>query len=78
MLFNDVFRPGVTCDFSSYQFSIYHRWGKQVFTTTDPSQGWNGFNAPEGVYAWTVSYRWIGRGGVEVGEVRSGTVVLGR
>ena len=64
--------------FSSYQFSIYHRWGKQVFTTSDPSQGWNGCNAPEGVYAWTITYRWLGRGGVEVGEVRSGTVVLGR
>lgn len=75
---NEVFTPGLSCDFTDYQFSIYHRWGKQVFTTADPSQGWNGLNAPEGVYAWTVSYRWIGRGGVEVGEVRSGTVVLGR
>lgn len=75
---NEVFKPGLSCDFTDYQFSIYHRWGKQVFTTSDPSQGWNGLNAPEGVYAWTVSYRWIGRGGVEVGEVRSGTVVLGR
>ncbi len=75
---NDVFVPGVSCDLTSYQFSIYNRWGRQVFTTTDPGQGWDGLNAPEGVYAWMASYRWIGRGGVEVRENRGGTVVLGR
>lgn len=25
-----------------YEFSIYNRWGEQLFTTTDPTFGWNG------------------------------------
>jgi gliding motility-associated-like protein len=37
-------------------FSIYDRWGKEVFTTTDPLKRWdgmvNGTEAPMGVYIW--------------------------
>lgn len=37
-------------------FSIYDRWGKQVFTTTDATKQWdgkvNGTEAPVGVYVW--------------------------
>lgn len=37
-------------------FSIYDRWGQQVFTTTDPTKQWdgkvNGTEAPVGVYIW--------------------------
>lgn len=39
-------------------FSIYDRWGKQVFTTTDPTKQWdgtiNGEKAAMGVYIWVV------------------------
>jgi gliding motility-associated-like protein len=39
-------------------FSIYDRWGKEVFTTTDPTKQWdgrvNGEVAPMGVYIWNV------------------------
>ncbi|OSZ81786.1 hypothetical protein CAP35_00520 [Chitinophagaceae bacterium IBVUCB1] len=39
-------------------FSIYDRWGKEVFTTTDPTKQWdgkvNGEIAPLGVYVWNV------------------------
>lgn len=39
-------------------FSIYDRWGKEVFTTTDPTKEWdgkvNGDYAPMGVYVWNV------------------------
>lgn len=37
-------------------FNIFDRWGKQVFTTTDPTKQWdgkiNGDPAPVGVYVW--------------------------
>lgn len=37
-------------------FHIYDRWGKQVFTTTDPLKHWDGNinmqQAPMGVYTW--------------------------
>ncbi len=39
-------------------FRIFDRWGKEVFTTTDPTKEWdgtvNGENAPMGVYVWDV------------------------
>lgn len=40
------------------RFSIFDRWGKQVFTTTDPTQQWDGtidgVKAAVGVYVWEV------------------------
>lgn len=37
-------------------FNVYDRWGKQVFSTKDPSKQWdgtvNGDPAPVGVYVW--------------------------
>jgi gliding motility-associated-like protein len=37
-------------------FSLYNRWGEQVFTTTDPGKGWDGkFRGTKqnsGVYVW--------------------------
>lgn len=40
---NDVFIP-VLSDFdpSDYQFRIYNRWGQPIFTSNDPSIGWDG------------------------------------
>ncbi len=39
-------------------FTIYNRWGEVVFTTTDPTKGWNGTSGgkdlPMGVYVWEV------------------------
>ncbi|MHC1776369.1 MAG: gliding motility-associated C-terminal domain-containing protein [Lentimicrobium sp.] len=40
------------------QFSmvIYYRWGQKVFETSDYSGGWDGKDAPAGVYSWVISY----------------------
>lgn len=39
-------------------FRVFDRWGKQVFSTTDPSLQWNGqidgVDCPYGVYVWVV------------------------
>lgn len=39
-------------------FRIFDRWGREVFSTTDPTRGWdgtyNGDQAPFGVYVWEV------------------------
>ncbi len=41
---------------TTYDFEIYNRWGEQVFSSKDKTQGWDGtFNgaaAPVGVYAY--------------------------
>ncbi|MCC6187266.1 MAG: gliding motility-associated C-terminal domain-containing protein [Chitinophagaceae bacterium] len=40
-------------------FRIFDRWGKEVFSTTDISEQWNGqfegVDCPYGVYVWTVN-----------------------
>lgn len=56
---NPVFKPEMEFyDPDSYQFSVFNRWGAQVFSTRDPLQGWNGEAngkvAPEGVYLYVV------------------------
>ncbi|MCB0786598.1 MAG: gliding motility-associated C-terminal domain-containing protein, partial [Flavobacteriales bacterium] len=54
---NDRFMP-VTAftDFVAYEFTIFNRWGQEIWTTGDPGMPWkgqvNGEYVPQGVYAW--------------------------
>ena len=38
---NDVFKP-VSFGVYDYTIDIYDRWGKKVFESNDPDQGWDG------------------------------------
>lgn len=56
---NEVFRPSVIgAQEDWYEFMVFNRWGLLVFSTDDPSEGWNGGmnNAgeilPQDVYVW--------------------------
>ena len=46
----------------NFRLSIYDRWGKLIFETNDPNEGWNGrhqnngANLPPGVYMYTVGF----------------------
>ncbi len=55
---NDVFVP-VTRGVSKYSFSIFDRWGTQVFNTNQTETGWDGsFKGqicPQGVYTWKIN-----------------------
>ncbi len=57
---NDVFEFSGSDELSSFEISIYDRWGKRMFHTADFSQKWNGrFNdnlVPEGVYFYALTY----------------------
>jgi gliding motility-associated-like protein len=57
---NDVFKPSTQCFVQQYRFTVFNRFGQVVFTTTDPSKGWNGFSGPyaqgTGTFIWTVQY----------------------
>jgi len=62
---NDFFRgkgAGEITLISNYELLIFDRWGKVVFSTSDPEDGWNGRlnNAgqilPIGVYSYLASY----------------------
>ena len=60
---NDIFFPvGFLFGPLDYQFSIWNRWGEQVFSTTVFGEGWNGRTnnvgkpAPNGVYTYLIEF----------------------
>ncbi len=58
---NEIFIPVFECSFLEYEFSIYDRFGQQIFTTNESSQGWdgkiNGNLAEVGIYTWHLDYK---------------------
>lgn len=74
-----VFKPKIYF-FNSTFFSmkIFNRWGRQIFETLDPNQGWNGTQdngqmAPEESYIYLVSY--TGNDGVKVEKTGTFTLI---
>ena len=54
---NDTFRPVVDYErVRMFSMVIYNRWGQLIFETTNPAEGWDGKDAPAGVYSWVISY----------------------
>lgn len=68
---NDEFIPikrGVSPE--GYEFSVFNRWGNQVYTTTNLHQGWNGENAPIDVYTWKIIARsLLGEDKISTGQI---------
>jgi gliding motility-associated-like protein len=58
---NDIFKVLGNVAFDKFQLSIYNRWGQRVFSTTDPSKGWDGvFNAQKQtteVFVWHCTFK---------------------
>jgi len=59
---NMIFLPlNIFVSTEDYIFSIYNRWGMQVFQTTDTKTGWDGTfqgeDAPQGVYVYSIMYK---------------------
>ena len=56
---NDVFFPQLQGIPVAYSFTVYNRWGEQIFSTTDPNIGWNGHfqgkMCKQDVYVWRVA-----------------------
>jgi gliding motility-associated-like protein len=40
-----------------YRLMIFDRWGRELFSTTEAYQGWDGAGIPEGVYIWKLAMR---------------------
>jgi gliding motility-associated-like protein len=54
---NDIFRPVATTDLiRQFSMVIYNRWGQLIFGTSNPAEGWDGKDAPAGVYSWVINY----------------------
>ena len=51
---NDIFKPVLNAVPRKYEFTIYNKWGKQIFKTYDFNEGWDGTYkdniVPLGVY----------------------------
>ncbi len=56
---NEVWLPSVR-GARLYQLTVYDRWGQVRFSTTDPTQGWDGAECPTGVYVYKA---WISEWG---------------
>ncbi len=73
---NDLLMPYLIGIRQLEYFSVYNRWGQEVFTSKQPGQGWdgrlNGTAQPSGVYVWRIrAIDYVGK----VYEL-SGTVTL--
>lgn len=60
--YNNTFKPVLAfADVARYEFTIFNRWGQQIWTTNDPDKAWDGridgTMVPQGVYAWFCSVR---------------------
>ena len=59
---NDVFTPVISNadQVKYYVFEVYNRWGKLIFESNKPGEGWDGKYkgklAQFGTYNWKVSY----------------------
>ncbi len=73
---NTIFRPVLAGIEELYYFSVYNRWGQQVFTTREAGKGWdgriNGTTQPQGMYVWALKAKDY-KGNV---IARKGTVLL--
>lgn len=73
---NDEFRPAYK-SIKKYNLSIYNRWGRRVFSSSNPEQGWDGkignTNAAEGVYIYICEAEAFERG---ISFTRKGSVTL--
>lgn len=74
---NDGFGMLNTGSISTYSLTIFDRWGKQIFATTNKNEKWNGMigsqQAQPGTYIWILTYTKNG----EPAPIRSkGTVEL--
>ncbi|MCC6286550.1 MAG: gliding motility-associated C-terminal domain-containing protein [Chitinophagaceae bacterium] len=57
---NELFKPGSFCPMSKYVLTVYDRFGKTVFHSTNPTEGWdgrvNGKKADIGTYIYYCIY----------------------
>lgn len=76
---NDVFIPQLQASPSQYKLDIFDRYGRAIFSSTNPETGWEGRssakNLKEGVYYWSLQYTCL-EGGEDRKKVKTGFVSL--
>lgn len=69
--YNDVFKPFVAGKLLHYKLSVFNRWGKEVFVTTDYTQSWKGEKI-SGTYIWFCNYQFAN----EARAIQKGYVIV--
>lgn len=64
--------PDETMRLKNFSMRIFNRWGQVLYETNNPQQGWNGENAPEGIYILQAEFNCTGK----TSSVYRGTVSL--
>lgn len=64
---NDKFYPRVgEVAPQGYLFQVFDRWGRELYTTNNPGEGWDGSLAnsgstlPQGIYVWRLVFQPLG------------------
>jgi gliding motility-associated-like protein len=73
---NDVLKPIINAPLVNFSFAIYNRFGQQLFSTNNVTNGWNGIYNGQlqetGGYVWQCSYTIKNK----PPQFKKGTVVL--
>jgi gliding motility-associated-like protein len=74
---NDTYIPvQAYMNLEGYEFSVFNSWGGQIFSTSDPQEGWNGTSngvpSQDGVYLYIVKYKVMGESYMD----KKGTITL--
>jgi gliding motility-associated-like protein len=77
---NDRFIPVSNCAMDEYRLSIFDRWGRMLFESTDPYSGWNGQTGDayctSDTYIWKLMYSVSPPLGTGLMQQQNGTVTL--
>lgn len=53
---NDVFVPVASgFEVEDFEFQVFNRWGQRIFSTNQLEAGWDGKDAKQDVYIWTIT-----------------------
>ncbi|MBL7986410.1 MAG: gliding motility-associated C-terminal domain-containing protein [Flavobacteriales bacterium] len=76
---NDTWGVVQDCTLSEFELTVFDRWGRSVFTSTEPGAVWSGaggVESPIEVYAYRLSYAfWDGLGTTQRNGIGSVTLV---
>ncbi|RTQ47797.1 gliding motility-associated C-terminal domain-containing protein [Hymenobacter gummosus] len=53
---NDVLKVSAPANVTEYRLQVFNRWGKRVYSGTDPNEGWSAANTPAGTYYYLLEY----------------------
>ena len=81
---NDGFQIVSSCEWDSFEFTVFNRWGERVWFTDDPDDPWSGGTTllgdgnhfvPPGQYAYRVRFQYTDDG-VLYTEDKSGRIAI--